>query len=249
MPKMKMLSLPISSAISTFAPSRVPIVNAPFNCENRTKNEAEKPSGKSRTIERSCPTYHEFHVARARGLGTSGRDLLAEIGRRDDLLGQRHPVVLEENELELVADNRIVVDDIGDAADELDDLLGEVVARGGLAADHHGARHHRGIRVLLDAIEERDDVEAVEQLALVLVDALDLDVEDRAGIDLDAVVALENLRQSHLVLLLDFDDGALERRVLGKLLQLRELLQVYRPVASDFLPISHNLIRRSDFLL
>ncbi len=32
MPKMKIFSGPISSRISTFAPSRVPIVSAPFNC-------------------------------------------------------------------------------------------------------------------------------------------------------------------------------------------------------------------------
>ena len=51
----------------------------------------------------------------------------------------------------------------------------------------YGARRaSAGVAVFDDAQVEMDDVQRVEQLALVLVDALDLDVEERVGIDRDA---------------------------------------------------------------
>lgn len=50
-------------------------------------------------------------------------------------------------------------------------------------------------------VVEGDDVEAVEQLALVLVDALHLDVEERVGVDLHLVLLLQVGRKLQLVLL------------------------------------------------
>ena len=75
---------------------------------------------------------HELHVAGARGLGAGGRDLLAQVGGRDDLLGKRHAVVLQVDHLELVADDGVVVDHVADGADQSDDVLGHVVAGGSL---------------------------------------------------------------------------------------------------------------------
>lgn len=45
------------------------------------------------------------------------------------LLSQGYPVVLQEDDLELVSHIGIVVDDLTDGCDELDDHLGHVVAR------------------------------------------------------------------------------------------------------------------------
>ncbi len=101
----------------------------------------------------------------------------------NDLLGQRHAVVGEEDHLEQVADAGVVVDDVRHGVDQPDDQLGHGVAGGGLAAEDDRARQVRRGRVVLDPVVERDDVQHVEELALVLVDALDLHVEQRVGID------------------------------------------------------------------
>ena len=71
----------------------------------------------------------------------------------------------------------------GQVVDELDDELGEVVGGRGLAGEEERARRHVELRVLPQAIVEHDDVQRVQQLPLVFVDALDLRVEDRLGID------------------------------------------------------------------
>ena len=66
----------------------------------------------------------ELHVAGARRLHARGRDLLRQVGRGDDPLGQADVVVGQEDDLEAVADDRVVVDHAGDVVDQLDDQLG-----------------------------------------------------------------------------------------------------------------------------
>ena len=52
----------------------------------------------------------QLHVAGAGRFHAGGRDLLGQIGRRDDLLGQADVVVGQKDHLEPVADGRIIVD-------------------------------------------------------------------------------------------------------------------------------------------
>ena len=96
-----------------------------------------------------------------------------------DVLGVLHVEVREEHDLEPVAHVGVVVDHVGHRVDELDDELGHAVAGRGLAAEDEGARRHVGLRVALEALVEREDVQHVQVLALVFVEALDLDVEER----------------------------------------------------------------------
>ena len=69
--------------------------------------------------------------------------------------------------------------DAADVVDQLDDQLGQAVGRGRLAGEEERPRRHVQRRVRPQAVVEHDDVQHVEQLPLVLVDALDLAVEDR----------------------------------------------------------------------
>ena len=46
----------------------------------------------------------ELHVARARGLLAGRGDLLGNVGRRDDLLRERHAVIRQERHLEPAVD-------------------------------------------------------------------------------------------------------------------------------------------------
>ena len=69
---------------------------------------------------------------------------------------------------------------------ELDDQLGVPVARRRLAGEDLDPRHPVPLRMRADRVIERDRLEDVEELALVFVDALDLDVEQRVGSTRDA---------------------------------------------------------------
>ena len=76
---------------------------------------------------------------------------------------------------------------------------------------------------------ERNDVQDVEHLALVLVQALDLYIKDRVHVDLDAVVLLDIVRQTLLVVALDLAQLGEQRLVLavvGEHLQLGRVLAV-----------------------
>ena len=136
--------------------------------------------------------HHELHVAGAGGLLAGGRDLLRQLGRGADLLHQRDAVVGQEGHAQQLADVGVAVDHGGDRVDEADDRLGHGVARRGLAAEQHRALDHALGVAALDAVVEVDDVQRVEQLALVLVQALDLDVEDRVEREVDAGVLLDH---------------------------------------------------------
>ena len=102
----------------------------------------------------------------------------------------------------------VVVDDVSDAVDELDDQLGHVVARRSLAAKEDGTRHNigaLGFAHRLDLAIAIDDRENVEQLTLVLVEALDVDVEQH-GVRINTIDATNfksNLGQALLVFELD----------------------------------------------
>ena len=72
------------------------------------------------------------------------------------------------------------------------------------------------------------DVEGVEQLALVLVQTLDLHVEDRVGIDLDTLALLDPGGEVNLVGVLDLGQ-ALEDLVSASLGELGQLGEVADP--------------------
>lgn len=119
-------------------------------------------------------THHEFHVACARRLSTGRGYLFAEISSRNDFLSQSDSVVLEIDDFEFVANDRIVVDDISDAADQFYYLLGQQITGSRFSTDHYGPRDERCRWILLYSVVQSDDVHAVEQLTFVFVNTLDL---------------------------------------------------------------------------
>ena len=171
----------------------------------------------------------ELHVGRAGRLRARGGDVLRDVVARDDDLRHRDAVVGQEDDLQQVADAAVVVDDLGDVVDELDDLLRRVVARRRLAGDdaHLGDDVLAlGVAQALDPEVAVDDAEDVEELALVLVDALHLHVEHRVGVDLDVGVRLLDERgEAELVLVLGVGELLEEARrdVLAQDLQLGQV--------------------------
>ena len=159
--------------------------------------------------------------------------MLAELRGRDDDLGLGHVVVGQEDDLEQIADLRVVVDRLGDGVDQGDDLLRHVVGGGGLSSQDGHPRHHLGPLLRgggLDRLVAVDQRDGVHQLALVLVDPLDLDVKHgRDG----HVVACGGLDVGgELLLPLELDGHPLlpEGGVIGHRLELGEQSGVPDPV-------------------
>lgn len=122
-------------------------------------------------------------------------------GRRDDL-SLADVVVFQEDDLEQVAHIRVVVHNVADLVDEVDDSLGHPVSWRSLATEDRYARGEllpffRGQG--LDLKVPVDNTEDVQLLALVLVDTLDLNIEERGGVDSNAVVLFDVLGESLFV--------------------------------------------------
>lgn len=73
-PKMKMFLSPTSSFISTFAPSRVPIVRAPL-AYTAVDTHTHTTLLMSHLTTQLLVSYHEFHIPSTRCLSPSHRDL------------------------------------------------------------------------------------------------------------------------------------------------------------------------------
>ena len=125
--------------------------------------------------------------------------MFGDVRRRDDDLRQADAVVGDEDDFDEVADAAIVVDDFGDVVDEVDDFFRGVVGARGFTREDVYARHPVGIRVFQDAVVAVDDLQDVQQLSLVFVDALDLDVKERVRADFDAQFAVDPFGESAFV--------------------------------------------------
>ena len=88
-------------------------------------------------------------------------------------------------------------------------------------------------RVRLDAVVQRDHVQHVQELPLVLVDALDLDVEHRVHDRARRPCPPYDGGELFLVRLLDLLELGAEALVVGELLQLLELGELGGPALAD----------------
>ena len=111
-----------------------------------------------------------------------------------------------------------------EVVDELDDELGEVVGGRGLAGEEERARRHVEFGILAQPVVEHDDVQRVQELPLVFVDALDLRVEDRVGIDHLSGRRLEPVGEPRLGFALGLADRGAEALVVRQRLEFLQLL-------------------------
>ena len=122
---------------------------------------------------------------------------------------------------------------VAHGVDQLDGQLRPVIAGGRLRAEDEGAGVERLVGILVDVVVQHHDAQGVHQLALVLVQALGLGVEDALGIHFDALVAVDVIGQAQLVVILDLVKLLPEGRVVGEGLQRRDLLHILAPVGPD----------------
>ena len=183
--------------------------------------------------ERDRAIDHQLHVAGTGGLLTRNGDLLGQVGSRDDDLGQRDFIVFNEDHLELVLHLRVRVYKIGNGDDERNDLLGQIIACGCLGREDECLRIDRLFRVILDIVVKRQDMQDIQQLPLVFMQALDLHVEDRIRVDVDTVVLRDISGKAYLVLALDGLQIFQNIRIVTVLEQRFERVRVVQEAVAD----------------
>merc|ERR1719321_1822587 len=236
MPKINMFSSPISSAISMLAPSMVPRMRQPFIANfmlDVPELLGNLDVGTVHGAQDEATVHRELHVGCPRGLSPRRADVLAELAPRDDHFCQRHVVIGEENELEQPAEIGVVVHHVAHGRDELDDALGQVVAGRSLAPYDADPGHL--LRTLLrghflELGVPVDDAEHVQNLSLVLVDALNLDIIQGVSTHLFARDLKDLLLQAELVFGLHLAPLRLKVGVLRAALQALEQGHVRDPL-------------------
>ena len=115
----------------------------------------------------------------------------------------------------------------------MDDALGHGVARGGLGAEQERLGREVQAGVILQALVQVDDLQGVQQLALVLVKALYLHIEDGVGVQHHTLVLPGEGGKGKLVLMLDVLQTLKDRLVAGVGLQLFQLLRMGEIALAD----------------
>ena len=116
----------------------------------------------------------------------------------------------------------------------MDDVLGDDIGRGGLGPEDHG-QGTAGLVPGLDLLVLPDQVQGVHLLALVLVQALDLDVENGVGVRLYPGLLLQVPAQGLLVFVLDGHQVLQRLLILLEGQQLLKLCRVLLPAGADLL--------------
>ncbi len=145
--------------------------------------------------------------------------LFGQIRRRVDALAVLHAEIGQKYHLQPIAYIRIAVHHIADRGDQFDHELGQMIAGRRLAAENEGARLHLERWIGFDAVIQRHDVQHLQVLALVLVDALHQNVENRIWIDRNAGALQSARRQFLFVGMLDVPPAGAKLGVLGQRFQ------------------------------
>ena len=127
---------------------------------------------------RHRPVQHELHVARS-GCFLGGQGyLLGDIAGRYQMFSHGYIIIFHHDYLEVWRHIRIMIYQFLQAQDQMDDILCDGVCRRGLCPEDHGNRYLRLLSGLYFHIFI-DHIQGIHLLPLVLMQALDLDVEDR----------------------------------------------------------------------
>ena len=177
----------------------------------------------------------ELHVAGPTGFRAGGGDVLADVrsGGYDFRLAD--VVVFDVNDLQEVTDVLVIVDDFANAADQVDDRLSHPVAWSRLAAEDRHARCEFLTLFGAHCLDRQisvNDAEDVQLLPLVLVYALDLDVEECFGVDANARRVYDVLRQADFVGVLDLLPLLFEVLVVKEMFEFVQLGQIGEEVVA-----------------
>ena len=175
---------------------------------------------------------HQLHVAGAGSLCAGRRDLLRNIRSRNNILSIRTVIVLNKDNLQLIGNLRIVIDQLCNAVDIANDGLGPGITGCGLGTENIGGGLEIGQAAVLQTEVDIHDAQSIQQLPLILMEALDLHIKDEVGIQLHTFFFRNDLAQ--LLLLLPLNGVELEHHIIiDHGLQLCQPVQVFEKIAAD----------------
>lgn len=123
--------------------------------------------------------------------GSGKRNLLGKIRGGNDFFRERDTVIRHENDFQPVRNLGVAVDDLAHGIDELDDEFCHVISGRSLGAEKNRARNNIGTRIVLDVKIQGNGVEGIQELAFVLMQTLDLNIENRIHIHFHAADILQ----------------------------------------------------------
>ena len=179
--------------------------------------------------------HHELHVAGAAGFLAGRAQLLGNFRRGNQHFRAAHVVVLQEYHLQHLPGPRMLFNQPAQCADHADDLLRAGISGAGFRAEDEHARLHGKVLVVHNPVIQHQDVQRVQHLPLVLVQALRLYVKDEVRIHHRALAALQHHGQALLVAPLDLRELLAEGRVVREGTQLAQPFRILDPVRADAL--------------
>src|SRR5262245_32311348 len=108
-----------------------------------------------------------------------------------------------------------------------------MICRCRFAGDEEGPRWHRQLWIGSEPVVQHDDMQRVEQLALVFMNALNLAVENRIAVDNKTRCSVEPTRKSLLGGLLGLAETVHETAVVGKWQQPLQLTEIVHPSVAN----------------
>ena len=184
--------------------------------------------------QRQRAVQHELHVAGAGSFLGGKADLLGQVAGGDQLFGGGNVVVLHEHHLQPLGHFRVCGNDLGQSQQRMDDVLCNGVGRCRLGTEDAHQRSSGQVPGL-DLVVLMDEVQQVQLLALVLVQALGLDIEHSIGVHAHLLGAQQPVCQCFLVGL--FHSGQLLQHsfVVSKSHQLFQLGGILTEAGADVL--------------
>ena len=167
---------------------------------------------------------HKLHISGSGSLFGSQGNLLGNICSRDYLCRFGNIVVLQHDYLEVRTHLRVGSDQLLQAENQMDDILGDGVSRSRLCAKDHG---NRGFRLVsrLDVHVLVNRIQSVHLLTLVLMKTFYLNVKDGILIHMKILCLIEITFQRSLVVLFDLFQPL---QHLCVILILQKLLKLHR---------------------
>ena len=162
------------------------------------------------------------------------------------MLGVFHIIIGEKYHFEPAAHIGVVIDKLGDGVDKLDNELGHSITRRGLAAENKCASGYIGLRIFLERQIPRKDMEHIEMLPLVLMDAFCLNIEERVGFDFDAGTLFDQRGKTAFGGEFYFTPELMELGIIRKSFELAELVKVTQPAIADSTADKRRQLRITD---
>ena len=183
--------------------------------------------------ERDRAVEHQLHIAGAACLGPRQRDLLGDFAGRHQQLGDCDAVIFQKYNAQLIAYSRIALNHIAQSADELDDLFGQKVSGRGLRAEDIRLWHKRRVWIILKPKILCQDMQRIEMLPLIFVQALDLHIKDGIGVERNAGSVKHIFGETLLVFLLNSGKPFERLFIAGEPFETAQMRHIVQPAVAD----------------